>query len=114
MSAITNMNDGVALIWWAQWIIMALIVALGVVIGCCIADLMILIGCCVIGAWTFTCGIGSFIGQFPYNYNKNPLPAWVFWAYFAGFCILAVLGFIVQCKEKQKQDMEAKNGGAVL
>lgn len=113
LTSIANYNNGVSLVWWAQWIIMAILVITGILIGCCISDFVILISCCVTGAWIFTCGIGSLIGQFPYNYTKTVLPAWIYWVYFAGFCIMTVIGMIIQCNEKKRSDLEGKSCATV-
>merc|ERR1712224_746617 len=103
VSAIAAHNGGFSLEWWANAIIISILIATGAVIGCCVADQIVIISTSAAGAWALVSGVGTLIGQFPYMYHKAQ-PIWVWWIYLAGFIVFATFAVVFQCCDKKRRE----------
>lgn len=72
---------------------------------------MVLVGSAIVGGWTFTAGVGTFVGHFPYTYYDS-LQAWVWWTWFAGAITLMVFGTVWQCADKVNKENAKNNNTA--
>lgn len=100
-SYISSSQNGKAPEWWVMLVVMGSAVVLGCLLGCWLADSIISVGSAVIGAWSFTCGVGTLLGMFPYAYVS--VPAYAYWLFMGGFAVLATTGCVVQCIDQNKR-----------